>query len=162
MSTWKKFNKDLKQVIERPTKKQKLQMDDLHLTLYELHQEKNSLSASLDEVNKKIDRYTERLDQLLQSDNPPNWAWRWVFKKSNIKWKEEFINRLGKAEANKILSTAKQKEYPKIGIRFIDPKPEDIPDNPIKQRSKLPIKRLTLPDKPKLSLKARIALQKGS
>lgn len=161
MNEWKKFNEKLKQVIEVPTKKEMLQMDDLHLTLYELHQEKNSLSASLDEVNKKIDRYTERLDQLLQSDNPPNWAWRWVFKKSNIKWKEEFINRLGKAEANKILSTAKQKEYPKIGIRFVDPKPEDIPENPIKQRSKSPVKRLNLP-KPKLSLKERIALHKGS
>ena len=158
MNKWKKFNEDIKQVIEEPTRKQKFQMDDLHLTLYEFNQEKISLSKSLDEVNKKIDHYMKKLDQLLTSDSPPTWAWRWVFKKSNIKWKEEFINRLGKAEANKILSVAKQKEYPKIGIQFIDPNPEDIPKNP--DQLKVP-KRLTLP-KSKLTLKERIALHKGN
>ena len=81
MNEWKKFNEDIKQVIKEPTRKQKFQMDDLHLTLYEFNQEKVSLSKSLDEVNKKIDRYMKELDQLLTSDSPPAWAWRWVFKK---------------------------------------------------------------------------------
>jgi hypothetical protein len=158
MNEWQKFNDDVLGAIEEPTKKQKFEMNSLHFAIYELNQEKVSLSKSLDEVNKKIDSYMKELDQLITSDSPPTWAWRWIFKKSNIKWKNEFIKRLGQPEANKILSVAKQKEYPKIGIQFIDPNPEDIPKNP--NQLKIP-KRLTLP-KPKLSLKDRIALRKGS
>jgi len=161
MSEWKKFNEELKQVIEKPTKKQMRQMDALHLNLYELHQQKNTLNQSLNKVNEKIERYMKKLDALLNSDNPPVWAWRWTFKKSNIKWKEEFIKRLGKVEANKILSVAKQNEYPKIGIQFIDPNPEDIPINPNELKKQSTPKRLTL-SKPKLTLAERISLQKGN
>jgi len=162
MNDWKKFNDEVKQAIEAPTKKQMLQMDELHLTLYELNQEKESLSESLKKVNEKIEHYMEKVDQLLSSNNPPVWAWRWTFKKSNIKWKDQFIKRLGQAEANKILSVAKQKEYPKIGIQFIDPNPENIPKNPIKVKNESTPKRLILPS-PELNLKERIALlKKGS
>ena len=70
---------------------------------------------------------------------------------------------MGQAEANKILSVAKQKEYPKIGIQFIDPNPEDIPKNPIKIKSESTPKRLTLPSSPNLNLKERLELlKKGS
>jgi hypothetical protein len=160
MSEWQKYNDELKQSIEEPTKKDLLQMDELHLTIYELNQEKISLEQSLKEVNDKLEQKIEKVKQLLASDNPPNWAWNWIFKKTSIAWKQEFINRLGKAEANKISAEAKQKEYPKVGIRFVDPNPELIPETPI-DKAKRNVKRLDLPA-PKLTLKERLAQLKGN
>jgi hypothetical protein len=160
MNDWKKYNEEVKQAIEEPTKKDKLRMDEVHLTIYELNQEKVSLSQSLKEVEKKLEKYYNRINEMLQSDDPPNWAWSWIFKKSSIKWKDEFIKRLGKAEANKILSATKQKEFPKIGVRFIDPNPDQLPETPIDKAKKTP-KRLTLPE-PKLTLKERLAKMKGN
>jgi hypothetical protein len=157
---WKQFNEKLKDSIEEPTKKQMLQMDEIHLAIYELTQEKNSLNQSLSEVNDKLERYYNRVKELLDSDTPPNWAWTWDYKKTNVQWKQEFIKRLGKAEANKILSVAKQKSYPKIGIRFIDPNPEDIPENPI-DKAKRNVSKLDLAP-PKLSLKEKLAQLKGN
>lgn len=161
MGEWQKYNDQLKEAIEQPTKKQMLQMDELHLTLFELNQEKIALSESLKEINEKLDRYYKKINDLLNSDDPPNWAWRWEFKKTNVKWKEEFIKRLGKAEANKILSTAKQKGYPKIGVRFIDPNPDHIPETPI-DKAKRNVKRLDLPLPETSSLADRLARLKGS
>ena len=161
MSEWRKFNEDVKQAIESPTKKQMLQMHEVHLALYELTQEKMALSKSLDKVDAQIKKYMKTIDGLLDSDPSINWAWRWTFKKSSIKWKEEFINRLGQAEANKVSSVAKQKEYPKIGVQFIDPNPENIPANPDELR-KQSFKRLKLKIPKTLTLKERLQLKKGS
>jgi hypothetical protein len=138
---WKKYNKEKKEAIEKPNNKQKLQMDELHLTIYELYQEKEALQEALEKVNLDIEIHLKEVDELLKSKNPPNWAWRWIFKKSNISWKSEFVKRLGQAEANKIVSEAKQNEYPKIGIQYIDPNPDLLPENPITiKRQQKPIK----------------------
>ena len=160
MGEWQKYNDEVKQAIEAPSKKEMLQMDEIHLAIYDLNQEKISLSQSLSEVNEKLNRYYKQVNELLNSDDPPIWAWRWEFKKTNVKWKEEFIKRLGKAEANKILSVAKQKGYPKVGIQFIDPNPDHIPETPI-DKSKRNVQRLNLP-KPKLSLADKLSQLKGS
>jgi hypothetical protein len=113
-------------------------MDELHLTLYELYQEKWALQEALTKVEFDIEVQLKEVDELLKSNNPPNWAWRWIYKKSNISWKSEFVKRLGQAEANKILSVAKQNEYPKIGIQYVDPNPDLLPENPdeIKRKQK--------------------------
>jgi len=145
MNDWKKFNNEIKEAIDQPSKKDMLQMNDLHLAIYELDQEKISLSESLNKVDEQLKIHYDRVSELLDSKDPPNWAWTWEFKKSNIKWKEEFINRLGKAEANKILSVAKQKSYPKIGIQYIDPNPDHIPETPIAKLKKGKPVRLDLP-----------------
>jgi len=141
---WKKYNKEKKGAIEKPTAKQKLQMDELHLTLYELYQEKWALQEALTKVEFDIEVQLKEVDELLKSNNPPNWAWRWIYKKSNISWKSEFVKRLGQAEANKILSVAKQNEYPKIGIQYVDPNPDLLPENPVE------IKRKQKPSKVRL------------
>jgi len=141
---WKTYNKEKKAAIEKPNSKQKLQMDELHLTLYELFQEKEALKESLEKVDFEIETLLKEVDELLKSKDPPHWAWRWVFKKSNISWKSEFIKRLGQAEANKIVSEAKPKEYPKIGILYIDPTPDLLPPDPIKEKNKKTPKRIRL------------------
>lgn len=162
MNEWQKYNDEVKQAIEEPSKKDLIQMDDLHLVIYELNQEKVSLSESLSKVNDKLEKYYEQVSELLNSKTPPNWAWTWMFKKTNIQWKKHFIKRLGEAEANKILSVAKQKEYPKIGIQYCDPNPSDIPETPIEKAKKDKPKRLDLP-KPKINpLFDRLEKMKGN
>ena len=130
MNDWKTFNQGVKQAIEEPTRKDLLQMDSLHLTIFELNQEKLALTESLNKVNEELEKHYKKVESKVDSNSPPNWAWKWLFKKTSIKWKEHFIAIAGQEKANTIIASAKQKEYPKIGIQYIDPHPEDIPDQP--------------------------------
>jgi hypothetical protein len=141
---WKSYQKEKKAAIEKPSSKQRLQMDDLHLTIYELFEEKEALKSALEKVDYEIEALLKEVEVLLKSNNPPNWAWKWIFKKSNISWKSEFIKRLGQAEANKIVAEAEPNEYPKIGILYIDPTPDLMPPNPIKEKNKQTPKRIRL------------------
>jgi hypothetical protein len=147
---WKQWNIELNEAIEKPTNNDIVEMDELHLKLYQTWKKMQELKEDLELVQNEFNELKEQLD----IKNLPNWCWIWIKKKSRIAWKEEFINRLGQVSANKVSAAAKQKEYPQIGIRFIDPKPEDIPINPeTKKRQEKPKRlKLTEPKKKKLKL----------
>jgi hypothetical protein len=145
---WKQWHIELNEAIEKPTTKQIGEMDNLHLKLYKTWKTLQEKKEDLELVQNEFDELKEQLD----IKNLPEWCWIWIKKQSRIAWKQEFINRLGKVAANKIAADAKQKEYPQIGIRFIDPKPEDIPIDPEKEARQKKPKRLNL-TKPKKKFK---------
>lgn len=153
-SKWKQWHIDLNEAIEKPSNSDLGEMDELHLSLYKTWKSIQETKESLSELEETFDDLKSQLNK----DDLPEWAWIWIKKNSRVSWKQEFINRLGQPKANEISAAAKQKEYPQIGIRFIDPAPDQIPIDPeTKKRQEKP-KRLTISQRsqtPLLKLKLK-------
>jgi hypothetical protein len=116
--------------------------DPIHQSLYILYQTKNSIQKNLDATNQKIKELEKQIKPDIESGKI-DWAWIWMMKRTNVKWKDEFIKHCGTKKAEEVQSEYKTMEYPQIGIRGIHPNPETIeqikPNKPT-----IPIKRLKL------------------
>jgi hypothetical protein len=156
MSEWKQWHIELNEAIEKPSQTQLAEMDKTHFELYVLSQKIQNLK---DELAEAEDLFKD-LKDTLNPNSLPNWAWIWIKKQSRVAWKQVVIDRLGHTYANKISAEQAQKEYPQIGIQFIDPNPEKIPIDPEKKKRQQKPKRFKiLPEKQtpllKLKLKAK-------
>lgn len=137
---WKDWHIKLNEAIDKPTTNQISEMKPIHFKLYTLSQHISEHKEQLAELEEEFND----LKGTLNIKDLPNWAWIWIKKNSRVSWKEVVIKKLGKTYANKISAEAKQKEYPQIGIQFIDPNPDKIPIDPeTKKRQEKP-KRLNL------------------
>jgi hypothetical protein len=137
---WKEWHMELNEAIEKPSTADIGEMKELHLNLYKTWKSLQEAKERLELIQNEFDEFKEQLN----IDDLPEWCWIWMKKKSRISWKKEFVNRLGQTKANEISAAAKQQKHPQIGIRFIDPKPDDIPIDPeTKKRQEKP-KRLEL------------------
>jgi len=137
---WKQWHIELNEAIEKPTRFQISKMDKTHYELYKLSEE---IKIKKDELSLLEEEFKDLKDTLDQK-NLPNWAWIWIKKQSRVAWKQVVIDRLGQTYANKISAEQKQKEYPQIGIQFIDPDPESIPIDPEKKKRQEKPKRFKL------------------
>lgn len=126
MSEWKNWHIKLNEAIEIPTSTQLNLMNSEHSKMYQLAQKIKRHKELLSEYEEEFNDLKEQLD----IKKLPSWCWIWQLKNSRVSWKQEFINRLGKTAANKLSATAKTKTTPQIGIRFIDPNPDQIPIDP--------------------------------
>lgn len=140
MTDWKKWHIEVDKAIEKPTQGQLIDMDKVHYSLYTLSKK---IAVAKEELAELEDQFKDLKDSL-NPNNLPNWAWNWIKKQGRVAWKQIVIDRLGQTYVNKISAKQKQKEYPQIGIQFIDPVPDKIPIDPIKKKSLLKPKRLKL------------------
>lgn len=148
ISKWKQWHIELDEAIEKPTSSQIKEMNTDHFDLY-------SLSQKIQIKKEELSELEEQFKDLKDTLNPkklPNWAWTWIMKKSRVSWKQIVIKKLGETYANKISAEAKQKEYPQIGIQFIDPNPEKIPIDPDKKKRQEKPVRLNLAKQQKTPL----------
>lgn len=125
-----------------PFSKKFEQLDQRHKTLIRLDWEKIELKAKLKEIEAKIAIIKEDIKPEAFNDQL-DWTWIYNRKRTNVKWKEEFIKHCGSGKAQEIATQYKQKEYPTIGIKYIDPTPESIKQvkkNPPKFSRKLKLK----------------------
>jgi hypothetical protein len=140
MSEWKNWHIELDEAIEKPTQSQIVEMDKAHFELY-------TLSIKIRDTKDELDEMEERFKDIKDSLNKtslPDWAWIWIKKQARVAWKQVVINRLGQTYANRISAEQKQKKYPQVGIRFIDPDPEKIPIDPDKKKRQKKPKRFKL------------------
>lgn len=140
MTDWKEWHIEVDKAIEKPTQSQLINMNKVHYSLYTLSKK---IAVAKEELSELEDEFKD-LKDTLNSKDLPNWAWNWIKKQGRVAWKQVVIDRLGQTYANQISAKQKQKEYPQIGIQFIDPAPDKIPIDPIKKKSLLKPKRLKL------------------
>jgi hypothetical protein len=145
---WKDWHIELNEAIDKPTNSQLAEMEETHLNLYKLAKTITDLKEKLSECQEKFDD----LKGTLNMEDLPNWAWIWIKKNSRVSWKDVVIKKLGQTFANKISAEAKQKEYPQIGIKFIDPNPEKIPIDPETKKHQKKPGRLNLTKETKTPL----------
>jgi len=112
--------------VEEPTKEAIKSMHPIHKELYALSLSKKLLESKLASINAEIDQYKSVIQKNIDSGKKFSWVWIWNMKRTSVKWKEEFVKALGQPKAEAITKTYKTKEYPQLGIRFIDPIPESI------------------------------------
>lgn len=113
--------------VEELSKDQYLKLDDAHKLYIDFYLEKRRYQERIDKLNETLEAIKNNLIVEYEIHKSlPDWAWIWEIKKSNVKWKEEFIKVLGAKKAEEITKQYQQKTYPQIGIRFIDPIPETI------------------------------------
>ena len=145
---WKDWHIELNEAIDKPTQSQIIGMTKEHYEMYSLSQKIQFKKEELAELEEEF----KDLKGTLNITNLPNWAWTWIKKNSRVSWKEVVIKKLGQKYANKISAEAKQKEYPQIGIQFIDPNPDKIPIDPEKKKRQEKPKRLNLSPETKTPL----------
>lgn len=123
--------------------KDKTNLDKIHMQLIYWNSIKEKATKDLDEANNKINQIKEEIKPDIEK-GLIKWAWIWIKKRTNIKWKEEFERYLGKQKIHEVMSQYEATEYPQIGIQYIDPVPESIQ---LKEVKKPIIKKLKLRSK---------------
>jgi t-SNARE complex subunit (syntaxin) len=101
------------------------QLDKRHQWLILLEQERLELKGKLDLCNEHIKEIKDNLKEEA-FNNQLDWTWVYNRKRTNVRWKEEFIRHLGSGKAEEVANQYKTKEYPTIGIQYIDAIPDSI------------------------------------
>ena len=140
MTDWKEWHIEVDKAIEKPTNGQLIDMNKMHYAFYSLSKK---IAVAKEELAEMEDQFKDLKDEL-DPNNLPSWAWSWIKRQGRVAWKQIVIDRLGQTYANQISAKQKQKEYPQIGIQFIDPVPDKIPIDPTKKKLQLKPKRLKL------------------
>lgn len=108
-----------------------IEIDSLQFKLLDgVHQEAIKLTRKKEQLKEQIKEIDERMTEirsgLFQFANQLDWLWIWQKKSTRVKWKEEFVKALGQPKAEAITKQYKTKEYPQLGIKFVDPIPDSI------------------------------------
>ena len=96
-----------------------------HQQLILLSIDKKKLSSRIEEIDLEISTIKESIKSGINK-GIIKWAWIWIKKSSRVKWKQEFINALGRKKAKEVALDYETKEYPQIGIQYIDPEVTSI------------------------------------
>lgn len=109
-------------------------LDERHKQIIYLAIEREQLKQRLKAIEESIDTIREEIKPEAKSGNIA-WAWIWNKKSGRVKWKQEFINALGRNKAIEVSESYQTKTYPQVGIQYVDPIPDSIvqiKDNPRK------------------------------
>lgn len=91
-------------------------MDNEHKLFLNLLNQEKELKEQLKQTQQQIkEKEAYYLKQIKMGKAYP-WCWKYNIYKTNISWKEKFIEYLGKKKADEISSTTPQTVYPHIGV----------------------------------------------
>lgn len=96
-----------------------------HQELILLNRESLTLSDRIAEIKDRIAEIKSTIETEVNAGVIP-WAWIWFKKSTRVKWKEEFVKACGQPRANAVVQSYKGKQYPQIGIQYVDPIPNTI------------------------------------
>jgi sporulation protein YlmC with PRC-barrel domain len=101
------------------------QLELVHQTAIKIEHERKLLKERMEYLDNEMSKIREALKEHLKS-NEVDWAWLWDKKRTNVKWKAEFVKACGTKKAEEIVNQYKSKTYPQVGIKYIDPIPDSI------------------------------------
>lgn len=82
---------------------------------------KKQLETEIEKCKKEIEKLEKHYLRDMAMGKSFNWCWESVITRTNISWKDLFIEYVGKKEADKVASTIPVNKYPHIHIRGYDP-----------------------------------------
>ena len=133
-----KFNPYPAGTIRHIPKEEYPNLNPEHQQFLELLNTKKELEDKLKEINQLIDEREKILLTKIDEGREFNWCWKWIFKKTNISWKNEMEKLVGKKAVDEIVAKTPANEYPHIGIDGFHPLPEGVT---LKSKFKLNLKR---------------------
>ena len=95
----------------------------IHREIIQLTRAKVLLSNEIKDIDDRISEIRSTLKPLI---NEYDWLWEWEMKRTNVKWKEEFVKALGQPKAEQVIKKYKTNTYPQLGIKYVDPIPDSI------------------------------------
>ena len=111
--------------------------DKDYLNLLRLKQYRETLRKQLQETESRVDEMEEIILDRIHSGEKIAWGWEYQIERTNISWKDKFIEYAGKKEADLISATTPNKIYPHVGIVGFDNPEEKIPVKQKPRRLKL-------------------------
>ena len=132
-----KFNPYPEGTVKHISKAEYQKLNPEHRQFLELFEQRKQLEQQLKEVNEVIDRREKEYLELIDQGKTFSWCWKWIFKRTNISWKEICEQYLGKKKVQEIAAKIPATKYPHIGIEGYHPKPNKMRLN-LKRRNTPP------------------------
>jgi hypothetical protein len=109
-------------------------MDKEHKQLLLLLNKEKDLNEQLKQVKEEIKQYEEIFLKEMEKGKTFSWCWKYIISRTNISWKDKFIEVTSKKKAEEIMAKTEATIYPHLGVLdFHDPK--NYPPVPIETKT---------------------------